>query len=143
MRTPTFRSTLLWTAQTLLAALFLFAGSMKFVMPVAAMNAQSPVAFSGAFIHFIGACEILGALGLILPGVTRIHRELTPLAALGLVIIMIGATVVTLAGPQAGGAVVPAVVGVIAASIAYGRRPRTPLVERAPGHEREERRLAA
>ena len=108
MRTPTFRSTILWTAQTLLAALFLFAGSMKFVMPVAAMNAQSPVAFSGAFLHFIGACEILGAFGLILPGATRIHRELTPLAAAGLVIIMIGATVVTLEGPQASGAIVPA-----------------------------------
>ena len=143
MRTPTFRSTILWTAQTLLAALFLFAGSMKFVMPVAAMNAQSPVAFSGAFIHFIGVCEILGALGLLLPGITRIHRELTPLAAAGLVIIMIGATAVTLSGAQPNGAVVPAVVGVVAASIAYGRRRSAPLPQHVQQVEAENVQLAA
>ena len=109
-----------WTVQALLAALFLFAGAMKFVMPVEAMNAQAPVALSGAFIHFIGVCEILGALGLLLPGLTRVRRELTPIAALGLVAIMIGAAALSSLG-GASAAVVPAIVGVIAALVARGR----------------------
>jgi len=72
-------------------------------------------------LRFIGVCEVLGALGLILPGVLRIRPGLTPLAATGLVIIMIGATVITLVA----GAIVPAlislVVGALAAFVAYGR----------------------
>jgi uncharacterized membrane protein len=62
------RNALLWTIQILLAALFLFAGAMKFIMPAEQLTAQSP--FSAGFIHFIGVAEILGALGLILPGLT-------------------------------------------------------------------------
>ena len=59
-------STLLWTLQVLLAALFLFAGGMKLVTPIAAMTQQ--VALPGPFLRFIGLAEVLGALGLILPG---------------------------------------------------------------------------
>lgn len=110
---------LLWIAQSLLAALFLFAGAMKFIMPVAAMQ-QGPVVFSGTFLHFIGVCEILGAFGLILPGIFRVHRYLTPLAAAGLVVIMIGATV-TSAVASVAGAAVPFVVGLIAFAIYRGR----------------------
>jgi uncharacterized membrane protein YphA (DoxX/SURF4 family) len=120
-------SVLLWIVQGLLALLFLFAGGMKFVMPVSAMTAQSPVQFSGAFIHFIGLAEMLGALGLILPGLTRIRTGLTPLAAAGLVIIMIGATVVTLQGPERATALVPFVTGILAASVAFGRWKYTPI----------------
>jgi hypothetical protein len=112
---------LLWVAQTLLAALFLYAGAMKFVMPVEAMTAQAPVALSGAFIHFIGVCEMLGALGLVLPGLTGVRRELTPIAAAGLVIVMIGATAIS-ALMGVGAALVPAVVGALAATVARGRR---------------------
>jgi hypothetical protein len=57
-------------------------------------------------------CEILGAIGLILPGLLGVRPSLTPLAA-GLVIIMIGATTVTLAGGQVGPALVPAFVGLL------------------------------
>ena len=84
----------LWVVQALLAALFLFAGGMKFVMSVEEMTKQIPL--PGWFLHFIGVCEILGALGLILPWLRRIRPGLTPLAAAGLVIIMIGATVIVL-----------------------------------------------
>ena len=119
---PTKKTTvLLWIAQTLLAALFLFAGAMKFVMPVEAMTAQAPVALSGAFIHFIGAAEMLGALGLVLPGLTGVRRELTPMAAAGLVTIMVGAVVISAMGSPAS-ALMPAVVGAIAAAIVRGRR---------------------
>ena len=110
----------LWTIQGLLALLFLFAGGMKLVVPVEML--KGPIAFPELFIRFIGVCEFLGGIGLILPTLLRIKTELTPLAAAGLVIIMIGATVTTLvAGGAAVGALVPAIVGVLAATVAYGR----------------------
>ena len=112
-------TTRLWIAQSVLAAIFLFAGSMKLLMPAAELAAQSHM--PGAFIKFIGVCETAGALGLILPGLFRIQERLTPLAALGLVIIMTGAVVTTLVQGQGPAAVIPAVVGLIAAYVARGR----------------------
>ena len=85
----------LWVIQWLLALLFLVAGAVKLVMPVEEMLKQMPVALPGLFLRFIAVCEVLGALGLILPGLLRTKPGLTPLAAAGLVIIMIGAVVVT------------------------------------------------
>jgi predicted branched-subunit amino acid permease len=117
--TSTIKNRGLWVAQALLAALFLFAGAMKFVMPDEALAAQSP--FSVAFIHFIGVCEILGALGLVLPWATGVARWLTPLAAEGLVVIMVGAVVTTLAIGGGAGAVVPAAVGALCVAVAAGR----------------------
>src|SRR5919202_4541883 len=84
----------LWTVQTLLCLLFLFTGGMKLILSIEELTAQLPL--PGWFVRFIGLAEVLGALGLILPGLTRIRPWLTPLAAAGLVIIMIGATVTTL-----------------------------------------------
>ena len=109
----------LWVVQALLAALFLFAGSMKFIMPVAEMTKQIP--FPGWFLRFIGTAEVLGALGLILPSVLRIKPVLTPLAAAGLVVIMVGATVTTLFTPAPAGAIVPFAIGLLATFVAYGR----------------------
>jgi hypothetical protein len=111
---------LLWTIQGVLALLFLFAGGTKLVMPVAELVKQSPL--PGGFLRFIGVCEVLGAVGLIAPGLLGIRRGLTPLAAVGLAIIMIGATVVTLAAGQGAAAVIPLIVGVLAAIVASGRR---------------------
>ena len=112
----------LWTIQGLLAAMFLFAGVMKWVMPVAVLEAQSHL--PGAFVRFIGVCEILGALGLILPGLFRIRTELTFLAATGLVLIMTGATTITLVQGQIAPALAPFVLGIFAALVARGRAPR-------------------
>src|SRR5256886_1934834 len=109
----------LWTIQALLAALFLFAGGMKFVLPIAEMTKQMPL--PGFFLRFIGVAEVAGALGLILPGLLRIRPELTPLAAAGLVIIMIGATVITLVGGMVAVALMNLVVALLAAFVAYGR----------------------
>ena len=109
----------LWVVQALLAALFLFAGGMKFVMSVEEMTKQIPL--PGWFLHFIGVCEIIGALGLILPWLTRIRPGLTPLAAAGLVIIMIGATVIVLMTDGIAMALIPLVVGILCAFVAYGR----------------------
>jgi hypothetical protein len=63
----------------------------------------------------------MGAIGLILPGLLRIHAELTPVAASGLVTIMIGAVVVTVMGGAIAPALVPLVVGGLAGGVAYGR----------------------
>src|SRR3989442_5752174 len=88
-------SALLWTVQGLLAALFLFAGGFKLALPLAALAKLSPL--PAPFLKFIGACEVTGAIGLILPGLLKIRTGLTPLAAAGPVGIMVGATVVTVA----------------------------------------------
>jgi uncharacterized membrane protein YphA (DoxX/SURF4 family) len=111
----------LWLIQALLAALFLFAGGMKLVMPIEEMMKQMPIALPGWFLRFIGVAEVLGGLGLILPWLSRIQPGLTPLAAAGLVIIMIGATVVTLIIGDIVMALMPLGVGILCVFVAYGR----------------------
>jgi DoxX-like protein len=69
----------LWIGQGLLAFIFLFAGSTKLVLPLDKL--AGPVALPGLFIRFIGVCEVLGAIGLILPSLLNIRPELTPVAA--------------------------------------------------------------
>ena len=115
---------LLWVIQILLALLFLFAGVTKLVLPIevlTAMGSPNQVQLPGLFIRFIGVCETLGALGLILPGVFRRRRDLTPLAAIGLVIIMIGAVVVTIIADGVVAGIGPLVVALLCAFVAYGR----------------------
>jgi hypothetical protein len=109
----------LWIVQVLLALLFLFGGGMKLVLPLEKLT--GPVPLPGAFLRFIGVAEVLGAIGLILPGLLRIRPGLTPLAAAGLVIIMIGATAIGLAVGDVAMTLVPLVVGLLAAFVAYGR----------------------
>jgi len=115
---------ILWIIQVLLALLFLFAGGTKLVLPLevlTSMGSPNQILLPGLFIRFIGVVEVLGALALILPGLLGIRPGLTPLAAAGLVIIMIGATALTFAADGIGAAVVPLVVGILAAFVAYGR----------------------
>lgn len=114
----------LWIVQALLAALFLFAGGMKLVMPLDQL--KGPVELPGMFIRFIGIAEVAGGLGLILPGIFRIKTELTPLAALGLVIIMIGATAITLKTGMVGPSLFPLATGILLLFIAYWRWRRLP-----------------
>jgi DoxX-like family len=109
----------LWIVQGLLALLFLFAGGVKLVLPLEKL--AGPMPLPGLFVRFIGVAEVLGAIGLIFPGLLRIRPGLTPLAAAGLVIIMIGATVLTVAGGDVAQALIPLVVGFLAAFVAYGR----------------------
>ena len=114
----------LWIIQGLLAALFLFAGGTKLILPIdvlTSMGSPNQIPLPGWFVRFIGVVEVLGAIGLILPGLLRIRPGLTPLAAAGLVIIMIGATVLTLAGGDVAPALIPLVVGLLSAFVAYGR----------------------
>jgi len=120
----------LWIVQGLLAALFLFAGGMKLILSLdtlASMGSPDQIPLPGWFIRFTGVVEVFGALGLILPGLLRIRPELTALAAAGLVIVMIGAVGFTVASGEIGAAVIPLVVGVLAAFVAYGRWRLAPL----------------
>src|SRR5262245_49461303 len=114
----------LWIVQGLLAALFLFAGSTKLLLPIdvlMSMGSPNQIALPGWFIKFIGVAEVLGAIGLILPRLLQIRPGLTPLAATGLVIIMIGATSLTWVADGLAPASFPMVVGLLAAFVTYGR----------------------
>ena len=115
-------SAALWTIQGLLALLFLFAGSVKLILPIDVLLAQIAVPLPGLFIRFIGVIEVAGALGLILPILLRIKPFLTPLAACGLALEMIGATTITVIGMGVGPALMPLLVGLLAMFVAYGRR---------------------
>ncbi len=110
----------LWIIQGLLAALFLFAGGVKLVMPAADLAKQAPM-LSVGFLRFVAVCEVLGAIGLILPRLLRIQPVLTPLAAAALVVIMIGAVTVTAMMNGIAVALFPLVVGLLLALVAYGR----------------------
>ena len=111
----------LWIVQGLLAALFLFAGGMKLIMPIEEMTKQMPLPLPDWFLLFTGVVEVLGAVGLILPWLLRKRPGLTPLAAAGLVIVMIGATAYTLAAGDIASALMPLVVGILCGFVAYGR----------------------
>src|ERR1700730_5167582 len=122
---------LLWVLQILLAMLFTFSGVMKFIMPVEEMTKQ--ISLPGWFLHFIGVAEILGLIGLVLPGILRIRTGLTPIAAAALVIIMIGATAVNLKVGQRGAALTTVIVGVLLAFVAYNRRRMAPHTQLSQG----------
>ena len=119
----------LWVVQGLLALVFLFSGASKLVMSIEEMTKD--VALPGAFLRFLGVAEMAGGVGLVLPGLLGILPGLTPLAAACLVIIMIGATVITATTMGVGMALIPLAVGLLAAFVAYGRWRLTPLAERA------------
>jgi hypothetical protein len=121
----------LWIVQGLLALIFLFTGGTKLILPIEVLTEQTPL--RGLFVRFLGVAEVLGAIGLILPGLLRIWPVLTPLAASGLVIIVTGATVLTLVGVVPVGAamaLIPLVVGLLSAFVAYGRWRLAPLGRR-------------
>lgn len=108
-----------WLAQGLLGALFLLTGGMKLFSPAAAL--QGPMGVPVGFLRFIGAAERLGAIGLVVPWLTGIWPVLTPVAGAGLLVIMIGATVLTAAGMSVLFAVFPLLMGALAASVVLGR----------------------
>ncbi len=121
-RKDIFKSAGLWTIQVLLALVFLFAGSMKLLTPIDVLLAQMALPLPGWFVQFIGVAEVAGALGLILPGLFRIRRNLTPLAACGLILIMIGATIITAITMDVVSALFPLLLGLLCTLVAYGRR---------------------
>lgn len=124
----------IWTLQVLLACLFLFAGAAKLVMPIAEMTKQFPL--PGLLLRFLGIVEISGAVGLILPSLLRIKPYLTPLAAGGLIIVMSGATAISMAGGTIAPAIPPFVVGCLAGLVLYTRTRVVPIREKRRGSMR-------
>jgi hypothetical protein len=122
-------SIVLWIVQVLVALLFLFAGGVKLVLPLEML--AGPVALPGWFLRFIGVAEVLGAIGLVIPGATRIRPGLTPWAAIGLAIVMVGATAITITSADISQALVPAVAGALLVWIAIGRSRLAPIAARA------------
>jgi uncharacterized membrane protein YphA (DoxX/SURF4 family) len=121
---------LLWIIQILLALLFLFAGGMKLIVPADVLIQQAPpgsTQFPALFLKFIGLVEVLGGLGLILPGIFRRRQELTPIAATGLVIVMIGAAAISVKDHGISAGVFPLVTGLLCLFVAYGRSKLVPL----------------
>lgn len=121
----------LWVAQVLLAVGFGMAGFMKLATPYADLAQKMVWAqhTPEALVKFIGVVELAGALGLILPAATRIKPFLTPLAASGLVVIMVLAI-----GLHVSIGEVPApnfVLGGIAALVAWGRWRKAPISPRS------------
>ncbi|MBL8920588.1 MAG: DoxX family protein [Myxococcaceae bacterium] len=112
-----------WAAQALLALAFLTAGAMKLAAPLdeLAKNMAWIPHVPGWLVRFIGASEVLGALGLILPAATRIKPVLTPIAAALLVVVMVLGAATHVAIGEAERIVVNAVMGGLAAFVAWAR----------------------
>jgi uncharacterized membrane protein YphA (DoxX/SURF4 family) len=86
----------IWIVQGLLAVAFVFAGTMKLTQSHGKLAEQMgwPEDFSPGIVKLIGGLELLGGLGLILPSLTGMAPVLTPIAAVGLAVIQLGAVVV-------------------------------------------------
>ena len=123
----------LWTAQLLLAAAFLGAGLFKATTPFDELAARTsaPNLFSEPLIRFIGISEIAGALGLVLPALTRIRPMLTPLAAACLTTVMVLALGYHVWQSELHGIPVVVVLGTMAAFVAWGRSRLAPIAPRS------------
>ena len=113
----------LWAVQVLLAAAFLVSGATKLSQPKEKLvkNMAWVEDFSQPTVRIIGALEVLGAIGVVLPALTGILPWLTPLAALGLVLLMAGAVYTHLRREEGSAVVPPAVLLLLAALVAVGR----------------------
>jgi len=120
MRLSINSSVVLWVVQGFLALFIgVASGLPKLILPLDML--AMPLPLPELFVRSIGVAEVLGALGLILPSVFRIRPMLTPLAAFGVVLLTICATVYQLIAGQPESAIFASVMGLIAASVAYGR----------------------
>ena len=115
----------LWVVAGLLAAVYLFSGTVKLILPkekLATVPAGGWVNdFGAGAIRAIGALEILGVVGLVLPAVTGIAPVLTPLAALGLAVLMAGAVFTRLRRHEPKPMLADLVYLTLAAFVAWGR----------------------
>ena len=123
----------LWIVQVLLALAFGFAGVMKSTAPIAELAEKMvwPGALPEPLVRFIGASELLAAIGLILPSATRIKPGLTPLAAAGLVVVMTLAVLFHISRGELHALPINGVLGGLAAFVAWGRWKRAPIAPRA------------
>jgi putative oxidoreductase len=122
----------LWSAQIVLFLVFSLTGLAKLTSPINELAPMMPWVLDVplTLVRFIGAAELAGALGVLLPALTRVRPQLTPLAALGLTVVMALATVVHLARGEFVHALIPLGLGFLAAFVAWGRYARAPIQDR-------------
>jgi uncharacterized membrane protein YphA (DoxX/SURF4 family) len=122
----------LWIVQLLLAFAFGMAGFMKTTTPISQLAAMMvwPGAVPPALVRFIGIAEFAGAIGLLLPAITRIKPWLTPVAASGLLTIMLFASIFHITRGELSILPMNALLGALAAFVAWGRFVRAPIAER-------------
>ncbi len=122
----------LWIAQILLALVFGFAGSMKLFTPIDELAKNAPwIKDSALLIRFIGTSEVAGALGMLLPSLSRIKPGLTSLAALGLSVVMLLATGFHLLRGEARFTPLTLALGALAVFVAWGRFRKVPIQARS------------
>ncbi len=125
----------LWIAQILLALVFGFAGAMKVFTPIEELAKNGAwMRDSEVLIRFIGISEVSGALGMLLPSLSRIKPKLTSLAAVGLFIIMVLATGFHLMRGEARFTPMTLALGALAAFVAWGRFRKAPIAARVSGN---------
>lgn len=122
----------LWGAQIVLALMFGMAGVMKTTTPIDVLTAKMvwPGAVPEGLVRFIGTAEFLAAVGLILPAATRIRPFLTPLAAMGLVVVMALAVPFHLSRGEVQALAINVPLGALAAFVAWGRLKKAPIAAR-------------
>ena len=118
------KNVMLWVAQILLALFFLAAGVYHGLLPIEEAARSAPWAddLPVPLVRFIGFSELAGALGVVLPRLTGFRPYLTPLAALGLMTIMVLAALFHVWRGEAAIIGMHLVVAAIAAFVAWGRR---------------------
>ena len=121
----------LWTAQALLAGMFLMAGSMKTFIPIAQLSQSLPMAAElPGLTRFIGVCELAGGLGLLLPAALRVLPRLTVVASFGLGLVMVLAMAYHVSRGEYSGIGINIVLALIALFIAWGRTSKAPVSAR-------------
>jgi len=122
----------LWVAQGLLAVAFIGAGMMKLTTPIDELAAQMKWVLDTpeAMVRFIGAAEVLGAIGLILPAATRILPFLTPVAASALFVVMALAAQTHVSLGEWNALAAPFILGALSALVAWGRFKASPIERR-------------
>ncbi|GAB3557682.1 DoxX family protein [Spirosoma fluminis] len=120
---------MLWVAQVSLAASLVWAAGMKLVQPVDKLSAMWPWVgqVPAALVKFTGLVDLLGAIGLILPSLVRIKPKLTPIAAIGIIVLMLCASIFHIGRGEASGIGVNIVFAIIAAFVAWGRLRKVPI----------------
>jgi putative oxidoreductase len=121
----------LWVLQILLALAFFAHGGLLLFPPAAALDQMRAAGMVDAFRLFLGVAEIVAAIGLTLPGLTRIQPWWVPCAAAGIMIVMISATIFHIARGEVSSAITTAILLVMATFVAYMRWKVLPIRSRA------------
>ena len=123
----------LWIAQVLLAGMFLMSGLMKVSQPIDKLSQMLPWTSQvpEALVRFIGVSEFLGAIGLLLPSLLRLRPKLTPIAAVGLALVMLFAIVFHISRGETPAIGMNFVLIAVALFIAWGRFKEAPIAPKS------------